>query len=218
MALIGLVGAGGFGKEVMPLVREYAEAQARAGHRHDLRFVDTSAGGGEVIGEKLIAESEFLAAPGERLFNIAIRSSRARERLSTAYEEAGAKPLSIISRHAIRYTPSEAGPGLIACAFSIIEASARIGRYFHCHMYSYVAHDCRIGDFVTFGPNVHCNGNVEIGDHAYIGAGAMLRDGTASRPLRIGAGAVVGMGAVVVRDVEPGTVVAGNPARFLRKA
>ena len=33
----------------------------------------------------------------------------------------------------------------------------------------------------------------------------------------IGAGALVGAGSVVTKDVEPGTVVAGNPAKFLRK-
>ena len=35
-------------------------------------------------------------------------------------------------------------------------------------------------------------------------------------PCRIGAHAVVGVGSLVLRDVEPYTVVAGNPARVLR--
>jgi acetyltransferase-like isoleucine patch superfamily enzyme len=95
--------------------------------------------------------------------------------------------------------------------------NARIGRFFHGHLYSYVEHDCVIGDFVTFAPRVSCNGNVHIGDHAYIGTGAVIRQGNPDKPLIIGEGAVVGMGAVVTKDVEPFTTVVGNPARPLEK-
>ncbi|MEP6868613.1 MAG: DapH/DapD/GlmU-related protein, partial [Novosphingobium sp.] len=81
----------------------------------------------------------------------------------------------------------------------------------HCNLYSYVEHDCVIGDFVTFAPAVRCNGNVRIGDGAYIGSNAVIRQG-----ITIGEGAVVGMGAVVIRDVPTGATVVGNPARVLR--
>lgn len=47
---------------------------------------------------------------------------------------------------------------------------------------------------------------------ASIGSGAVIMGG-----VTIGAGALVGAGAVVTKDVEPGAVVAGCPARFLRR-
>lgn len=47
---------------------------------------------------------------------------------------------------------------------------------------------------------------------ASIGSGAVILAG-----VTIGAGALVGAGAVVTRDVEPGVVVAGCPAKMLRK-
>lgn len=97
----------------------------------------------------------------------------------------------------------------------LVTASARIGRQFQCNIYSYVAHDCMIGDFVTFAPKVCCNGNVHIGDFAYVGTGAVIKQGVPGKPLRIGAGAVIGMGAVVTKDVPEGAVVIGNPARQL---
>jgi serine acetyltransferase len=55
-----------------------------------------------------------------------------------------------------------------------------------------------------------------VHDGAYIGTGAVLREGKPNKPLVIGVGAVVGAGAVVLNDVAPGTTVVGMPARPLR--
>lgn len=80
-----------------------------------------------------------------------------------------------------------------------------------------MAHDCVVGDFVTFTPRVCCNGYVHIEDHAYIGTGAVLKQGRPGQPLVIGRGAVVGMGAVVTKSVPPGATVVGNPARVMER-
>lgn len=53
---------------------------------------------------------------------------------------------------------------------------------------------------------------ITIGKHAWIAARAFIGPG-----VTIGEGAVVGACAVVTKDVEPWTVVAGNPARFIKK-
>lgn len=52
---------------------------------------------------------------------------------------------------------------------------------------------------------------ITIEDKAWIGAGAIIMPG-----ITIGEGAMVAAGSVVTRDVAPGTVVAGNPARYLK--
>ena len=68
------------------------------------------------------------------------------------------------------------------------------------------SHDITQGNFpLTTEP-------VTIGAGAWIAAHAKILPG-----ITIGEGAVVGAGAVVTRDVEPWTVVAGNPARFIKK-
>ena len=109
------------------------------------------------------------------------------------------------------------GEGAILCPFVTLTSNIRIGRHFHANLYSYVAHDCVIGDFVTFAPGAMCNGNIVIEDHAYIGTGAVIKQGKPGEPLVIGRGATVGMGAVVTKSVPPGATVVGNPARPLQR-
>jgi len=55
-------------------------------------------------------------------------------------------------------------------------------------------------------------GDVVIGNDVWIGYGAIILSG-----VRIGDGAVVAAGAVVTTDIEPYTIVIGNPARPTRK-
>lgn len=214
--VFGLYGAGGFAREIMPLLRDQIQAEnqrADTSARQSF-FVDRSPGDATLNGYPLVSEDAFFALECDaRFFNIAIGDSKLRERIATECLAKGAKPLTITSRHAIIYDDNEIAEGAILCAHTTITSNTRIGRFFHLNIYSYVAHDCVIGDYVTFAPNVHCNGNVHIHDHAYIGTGAILKQGTASKPLVIGEGAIVGMGAVVTKDVAPYTTVIGNPAR-----
>jgi acetyltransferase-like isoleucine patch superfamily enzyme len=44
------------------------------------------------------------------------------------------------------------GDGAILSPFTCITSNVRIGKSFHANLYSYVTHDCIIGDYVTFAP------------------------------------------------------------------
>lgn len=80
-------------------------------------------------------------------------------------------------------------------------------------------HLVSIGDHVQIAPNTalltHCAirgaGRVRIGNHVWIGFGALILPG-----VTVGDCCVVGAGSVVTRDVAPGSIAAGNPARVLR--
>jgi sugar O-acyltransferase (sialic acid O-acetyltransferase NeuD family) len=216
--IIGLYGAGGFAREVMSLVPPTFLNLSDLDESVFRCFIEDRPEKSSVNGHSLLSEAEFLLMKGaKKFFNIAIADSRVREALAQRMQANGIQPIALQSRSAVVYEENQIGEGAIICAFCTITSNAKIGRFFHCNIYSYVAHDCQIGDFVTFAPGVHCNGNVKIGDHAYIGTGALLKQGSASKPLVIGEGAIVGMGAVVTRDVAPYTTVVGNPARILEK-
>jgi len=214
--VFGLYGAGGFAREVMPVLTDYLSIIFKSKHEtnYQVFLVEDNPKQKELNGYPLISEIEFFEIEcSERLFNIAIAESRSRERIANKCISKGAKPMSIQSPHSIVYDCNQIGEGAILCAHTMITSNAKIGKFFHSNIYSYVAHDCVIGDYVTFAPNVHCNGNVHIHNHAYIGTGVVIKQGSFSEPLVIGEGAVVGMGAVVTKDVPPFTTVVGNPAK-----
>lgn len=75
----------------------------------------------------------------------------------------------------------------------------------HCH----IAHDVVLAEDVTLSPNVVLGGHTRVHRGATIGIGAMTHQRST-----IGAFAMVGMGAVVTKDIPPFVTVVGNPARF----
>jgi sugar O-acyltransferase (sialic acid O-acetyltransferase NeuD family) len=153
----------------------------------------------------------------DRLISIAIANTRIRKKLVDKCQSQGFHFTDIVSKNSLIYDANEIGQGAILCANTLITSNIIIGKHFHCNAFSYVMHDCIIGDFVTFAPRVCCNGRIIIDDLAYIGTGAMFKQGVQGKPLRVGKGAVVGMGAVVTKDVPPDVTVVGNPARILSK-
>jgi len=214
MRQIAIVGAGGFGREVLAVLEEQV-ARTASLHGTRLLFVDDAKAGQTINGVEVLSAAAYAALEGERQFVVAISSSEAREREAARLLAAGATPLTVVAGNALCFSSATIGVGAVIAPFAFVSANASIGRYFHLNYHSYVAHDCVIGDFVTFAPGVKCNGTVTIEDHAYIGSGAVIKQSQPGRPLVIGRGAIVGMGAVVTKSVAPGVTVVGNPARPL---
>jgi sugar O-acyltransferase (sialic acid O-acetyltransferase NeuD family) len=210
-------GAAGCGRGIIPLARaQLKESKINTGA---LVFIDDNPSAKEVNGHPVLTYSEFKKIRSSGCFvAIAIADSKIRERLSIHLAEDEITPWAIRAKHTVVMDDVRIGEGSLLSPFVTLTSNIRIGKYFHANLYSYVEHDCVIGDFVTFAPGVKCNGNVIVEDHAYIGAGAVIKQGAPGNPLVIGKGAVVGMGAVVTRSVAPGTTVVGNPARPVIKS
>ncbi|HAS6354561.1 TPA: acetyltransferase [Vibrio vulnificus] len=210
--LVGVYGASGFGREVMPIVKQQIGSEA------SFVFIDDGAQDKELNGVSILKFEQFLQADYDsKEVVIAIADSKIREKLAEKLCLNNIKQLNIFAANSMILDANEIGEGAILCPFTMITSNAKIGKGFHANIYSYVAHDCVIGDYVTFAPNVMCNGNVHIHDHAYIGTGAVIKQGTPNKPLIIGEGAVVGMGAVVTKSVKAGDVVFGVPAKSIKR-
>ena len=206
--LIGIYGAGGCGRGIMPLARTMPVAAGA-----ELVFIDDGKAGNAINGHGVMSFAQFAGhVADEKQVVLAVAAPAVRAGMAQRCEEAGLALLSVWAREVVVMDEVQIAEGALVSPFVTFTSNIRIGRCFHANLYSYVEHDCVIGDFVTFAPGVRCNGNIDIGDRAYIGSGAVIRQN-----LSIGADAVVGMGAVVTRDVPPGVTVVGNPARIMER-
>jgi sugar O-acyltransferase (sialic acid O-acetyltransferase NeuD family) len=217
MKRFAIFGASGCGRGVLPLIRQELQASLDSGVC-DLVFVDDRPPAPVVNGHRVLTYSQWLDEPASsRYINVAIANSRIREQLVRRCAADEVQFIEVRAANVVQLDDVQLGEGAVLCPFVTLTSNIRIGQHFHANIYSYVEHDCVVGDFVTFAPGVKCNGHVHIEDHAYIGAGAVIKQGRPDAPLVIGRGAVVGMGAVVTQSVAPGVTVVGNPARPLIK-
>lgn len=202
---LAIYGPGGYGREVASFARNQSEVVFVSDSEGE---IGQAVNGIEVIGFDALVERGWPVC-------IAVANAVVRRKLADKCRDAGLPDGSAWAATSVRGDGCTTEGGAIFSDFTIMTADVRIGRHFHANIYSYIAHDCVIGDFVTLAPRVCINGNTVIEDDAYVGTGAILKQGTPDKPLRIGKGAIIGMGAVVTKDVAPGVVVIGNPARPL---
>lgn len=91
--------------------------------------------------------------------------------------------------------------------------------FWHRALGTVVHPSIRVGDRVQIGHGVTIAGSgkgiSEIGDRVIIAANAIIIP-RAGMPYKVGSGAVIGAGAVVVGDVPENAVMVGNPARNMR--
>ncbi len=103
------------------------------------------------------------------------------------------------------------GAGTVVFTHVTIGSNARVGAHVCLLPSTIVSHDATVGDYSCVAGGVSISGGARTGRRCYLGTASSVLGG-----VEIGDGALVGMGSVVIRNVPPNVVVAGNPARVLR--
>lgn len=103
------------------------------------------------------------------------------------------------------------GAGCIIYPGVTINYESEIENFVTINMNTTVGHNCKLMNYSTLSPGVACGGFTELGEGSFLGIGACTLQSTT-----IGSDVTVGAGAVVIRDVENGATMVGNPARRIK--
>ena len=116
-------------------------------------------------------------------------------------------PTAIISRFS---TISQ--NGVLVCSYSEVHSDSSIGH--GCVLWPKVTieHDCKIHEYVFFGPNAYVGAYTEIGDKAFIGQCSIL---ISDKAKHIGENTLIGAGSLVTKPMPANIVAAGSPARII---
>jgi sugar O-acyltransferase (sialic acid O-acetyltransferase NeuD family) len=144
---------------------------------------------------------------------VAIGGARGRDRLEiqAMFRQQKVRVEPLLHPYAAVCSSASLGAGTQVLAQAVVAADARLGDACIVNHRASVDHECVLGDGVHLAPGATLCGEVFIGDNVLVGAGAVVLP-----RLRIGENTVVGAGAVVTRDLPPGVIAVGNPARVVR--
>ena len=201
-----IVGAGGFGREVLLWARDaWPEQTAKIAG-----FLSADAGRleGHAASLPVIADpAAFEPEPGDALL-LAIGIPEVRRRVAEDLLSRGAEFLTLIHPTAIVAPTASIGLGSIVCPYAIVSDAARLGRLTLLNYHSSLGHDATAGDYAVFSPYATLGGGAHVGDDVFLGLHASVGPGN-----RVGARSKVSANSCALSDAPPDLLVFGAPGR-----
>jgi UDP-N-acetylbacillosamine N-acetyltransferase len=155
--------------------------------------------------------SELKSQNIDRIF-VAIGNNTARMREGSYLRSLGFDIVTVIHPKSIVAPDIRIGSGTAICAGAVVVTGSQIGQDVIINTCASVDHECTIEDGVHIGPGVHIGGRTTIRKGAWMGIGAIVSD-----RITIGESSTIGAGSVVIRDIPPGVVAYGVPAKVMRE-
>lgn len=204
-----VLGAGGLGQEIVWLAEEINDAELRW---NILGYLDDNPAvhGTSVISYPVLGGLDKAQAYPNAHFFVGVGDPRLRRRMVERVGASGVKWATLISPTVRVHRSNKLGIGVGIGRYTDLTIGCDIGNFAWLNIHVVLGHAVTIGEFSVVDPNVCVNGEGVIGSTCLIGANAFVRD------VKVGDGATVGAGSVVVKDVEPECVVAGVPAKVIR--
>ena len=205
-----LIGAGGHGRVVLDILREEGVHRPIGFLDADPQLTGQEVGGLPVLGEvnllpKLKSQKKVKGVI------IAIGDNHPRLQYFRKISEQGFEMVNAIHPASCVSKTARLGRNVVVAAGAVIATDVNVQDGVIVNTSSVIDHECQIGRAVHICPSATLAGRVSVGDETFIGLGCNI-----IQCLKIGAGVVVGAGAVVIRDVADGATVVGVPARVIK--
>lgn len=206
MKEIIIVGAGGFGRELLRWIKDINQA----GSKWIIKgFIDDNKSSldGYECDCKVIGTIKDWQPNENEVFACAIANPKTKEKIVKSLKSRGAKFESIIHPRATIGEFNKIGEGVIMYPKAGLTVNIVVGDFVTL-LSSGIGHDVVIGDYSTISSNCGINGHVQIGERVFIGSNSVIIPSK-----KIGNDAYIGAGSVVVSNVKLETKVMGNPAK-----
>lgn len=205
---LGIVGAGGLGREVYIVAKKINAVK----HRWDeIFFMDTNRSITEVLGVRCLDVDEAMQTIDDLEVVVAIGEPRIREKVYNDIHNGGKELATLIHPGVYIDETTTIGKGCIICEGVTITSCVEIGDNTFVHPHAVIGHDIKIGKHCMIGANSEIGGANVIGDRSYFG----FMSGT-KELLTIGQDVICSAGAIVFRDLPDGVIAVGNPARIMK--
>ena len=208
MKKILIVGAGGFGRELLQWIKDINAEKPTweiGGFLDDnLQALD-----GVEIDYPVVGTISDWQPKDDEVFALAMGKPQLKRMVVEKLKSRGAHFAAVIHPTALVSPFAHYGEGLVMFPYSKLSCNSTVGDFVSI-LTTPIGHDNEIGDYTMISGGCNIVRNVKIGKAVFVAAGVCI-----AQDVVVKDGAYIGLGSVVLKDVKAGTKVFGNPARII---